>query len=269
MLKTLKFVIPSASCFVLSFLISIIRTHRFGVSLLRGLIFALIFALLTFAVKYLFEKVLNLGEDSDEEGVGETEKKSEHKVDLTLDGENLTEDAGPRFYVGNNKHSLGENDTVDLKELKKDKPLSESVSAMSDIPDAKKSMESDSLKKEGRKQAEETISSPVFSPAGLADITKKEKSSGEKEMTSSSSVHGQDKVRDSEIDMLPDMQDYQEENTAEEIPVEDGDLVEDSDFASEGNVESSTAKFADGSSAESKDSETIAKAIRTILKREE
>ena len=104
----LKNVAASAGVgFVLSFLISIISTHRFFVASFRGFIFAVVFALLAFVAGFLNKRFLSVETllDSKDEAGKKPLSKAGSVVNITIDDENLTEDeAAPNFDVSANKN---------------------------------------------------------------------------------------------------------------------------------------------------------------------
>ena len=90
--------------FVLSFLICVVSTHKFGVALLRGCIFALVFAALDFAIEFVYAQFLDDAQGSDSLEEKKPAQKSAGRsgslVDITIDDENLTEDdQAPSFAV--------------------------------------------------------------------------------------------------------------------------------------------------------------------------
>lgn len=91
----------AASGFAVSFLLSIISTRKILVSLLRGVIFAAVFAALYIAIDFLFKRFLAPEAVSGDAGA-HTEKRSGpgSVVNITIDDEDLTDDGNsPEFKL--------------------------------------------------------------------------------------------------------------------------------------------------------------------------
>lgn len=109
---------PAAAGFVLSFLISLVATHRFGSSLLKGLLFALVFAVLAFVIDFVWGRYLGEGDEvSDISGDSpKADKGLGSKVDITIDDADLSDDGKSlKFAVDRNRAKLSESDTQDLR----------------------------------------------------------------------------------------------------------------------------------------------------------
>src|SRR5574344_349031 len=247
MLKPKKVAIPAVLGFIFSFLISLIATHRFGIALLRGIIFGIVFALLIIGISLLYDKFLDDGTgDAGDSGVKiPSHDKTGSVVDITIADEKLNEDEqGPQFFVGNNKHSLDSSDMVDLKEsrAKNEQDISDVGNGMDKIPTA------GSLGAADHAAAAEQNRAAAFQPVDLG------KGNGAPAGSSD----------EDDLDSLPDIGDFVPEKKDDEGTEQDKDIIKDSDFAVEGeNQHLHTAEFPDGSNAKNHDAETMAKAIRT------
>jgi len=246
MIKAKNVAIPAVLGFVLSFLLSLIATHSFAFSLLRGLIFAVVFAGLAMGIMFLYKKFLS--DDGGNDFSSPERKKSGSMVDITINDETLPDDGqGPQFFVSNNKHNLTEEDKISLNEGSNDKnqdssnDFTEKSNGASTVVDQNEEAEG-------------------FKPVPLGQPFAAENKD------SASTVSEKD---DSEerLDTLPDIGNIVSDEKKE---TNDNGLIKDSDFAEFGQNESSNpAEFPDGSKAVNHDTETMAKAIRTLLKKDE
>ena len=275
MLTPKKVAIPAAFGFALSFFISIIATHKVGWSLLRALIFGIIFGGLAFGIDFLYTKFLNSSEETDL--TSDTTKKSANpsgsKIDLVVGEENLTDDGQSlSFAVEKNKRQLPTEDTMGLKDLPSTpKVTMESVGAnMENIPTA---------------TTNSTVTKDNFKPVNLAASTSKENQEPQSqkeektqtptnvqktpsaEQNSAASKRAIAKQAEkSEIDELPDISGILPEMSGSS---ENKDIIEDSDFANSGeNAASERLSVVDGSKAKDHDAATMAKAIQTFLSKD-
>ena len=139
MLKPRNVVLPAAIGFTVSFLICIIATHHFLVSLLRGAIFAVVFAAIAAGIVILYERFLAVDTDSGMPSSGADKKgdKTGTTVDLTIGDANLADDGqGPQFFVANNKLPLNTEDTIKSgSQMKKsDSEIQDAGDDMQNIP---------------------------------------------------------------------------------------------------------------------------------------
>lgn len=229
--------------FVLSFLISIISTHRFFVASFRGIIFAVVFALLAFAAGFLNKKFLSIEtlSDSKDEAGKKPVSKAGSVVNITIDDENLTEDeAAPNFDVSANKNFFNGGGSVGTASKFEEKT--------EDAP------ATDSLQK-----ADSSADEPVENAVPVADSSAPEKAEPEKPVAVSSEKAAQSQ----EIDALPDIGVFSGESD------DDGDVINDSDFAQTESSEKLPSAPTDGKVSVEQDTKTIASAIRTLLKKDE
>ena len=306
MLKPKTIVISSVSGLVLSFLISIISTHNFGWSLLRALIFAVIFGGLSVGISFLNEKFLATDDSSSfseeqKEGQSTSAPVTGSKVDITIDDERLTDDGdGPKFDVAGNTMALGGGTKVSLSSsVESTSPIENAASPIENTasPDAEtafvqaEASQEDDMdplkpKKEpfkpielGVPVAESSVeeTSTAKAPSQVmaeqnkasAEVSEKKLASKELSQTERIAQRAAERAADmKEIDSLPDIGDAPIDSSDEVV----GDIIKDSEFAESGTVDAEEDKrisMVDGSKAKDHDTETMAKAIRTLLKREE
>ena len=242
----LKNVAASAGVgFVLSFLISIISTHRFFVASFRGFIFAVVFALLAFVAGFLNKRFLSVETllDSKDEAGKKPFSKAGSVVNITIDDENLTEDeAAPNFEVSANKNFFNGGGSVGTASKIEEKA--------EEVPDA------DSLPKADSTSVDE----PVENSVPAADSSAPEKTEPE---IKPAAMAAEKSVQSQEIDALPDIDVFSGESD------DDGDVINDSDFAQSDSSEKLPSAPTDGKASVEQDTKTIASAIRTLLKKDE
>ncbi len=284
--KVKKIVFPAISGFALSFFISILFTHKFGYSLLRGLLFGFVFAVLAVLIDIVYGKFLDDGSSVSE--ISQDSSKSDGKVgshvDITIDDADLS-NTGKEipFAVNRNLFQLSESDTQDLRKIdilyeSEQKEQKTVLSAtMSDSVSTQK--ESSSVVHPA--DTNESSQDSSFKPVALGKPLEVASESSKNEKTESSQSKPADSVAETknqlkkkakeaekhEIDALPDLEGFEGDDNY----VSDNDIIENSDFAqeSESNFSSSSGSI-DGSTVTSNhDTETLAKAIHTVLKRDE
>lgn len=236
----LKNVAASAGVgFVLSFLISIISTHRFFVASFRGFVFAVVFALLAFAAGFLNKRFLSVETlwDSKDEAGKKPFSKAGSVVNITIDDENLTEDeAAPNFDVSANKNFFNGGGSVETASKIEEKAEG--------VPDA------DSP----------SVDEPVETSVPAADSSAPEKTEPEIKPVA---MAAEKSAQSQEIDALPDIDVFSGESD------DDGDVINDSDFAQSDSSEKLPSAPTDGKASVEQDTKTIASAIRTLLKKDE
>lgn len=287
-MKPKSIIIPSVAGFVLSFLISIIATHRFGVALLRGFIFALVFAVLSVGIKILSEKLLETGDSlvSDAPSPGVQHQRGGGSVDITIDDEVLTDDgSGPKFNVSLNKVPLGGGSAdggVIHSSAHTQASVAEELPAANKVPAEEVSSDEEKPSVKDIPVPEEKASDPSasadnsgFKPFALGSGTYgtgggEEKPSA-KTKTAKEQAIAERKARQEaelkEIDSLPDLDGLSSVTGS----VAGEEIIKDSDFASEGITDSSDSgrvSLVDGEKALSHNAETMAKAIQTLLKKD-
>lgn len=262
-----KLIVPAVAGFVLSFFISLIATRgNFGAALLRGLLFAIIFAVLFFLVDFLFAKFL----DGTESAVSSSKKSDAGlgaKVDITLSDEDLSDDGEDlKFYVGHNKVGLSQSAT----DVSRPPVKTEPVKSPDDI-----------------KPQVENIEKPA---AVAAPVVQHEEKTPETKAPSSSSLESSfrpvplgtpveavsepaaknEKEKVGDVDALPEISDFDSDmrSDADSLGSGKGSYEDDTDFTGSNEALYSRKKPGDEVSS-GHDAATLAKAIQTILKREE
>ena len=261
MIKPRNVVIPAVIGFIFSFLISLIASNGFFHSLLRGVLFAVAFAALAAGVSFLYQRFLSdgtSGESAPQSSSGTKNEKVGSIVDLTVSDEALADDGqGPQFFVANNKHTLSDEDlqkepSVDVSsgsDSKTTSPQEGEISSLDDKEFKRIDLGASFSAKGGTSSVEEKTTQK--SGAEQVEATLEE-----------ANLSGDD------IDELPDIGNVESEPSKEEA--EDAEVINDSDFAVAGkHKRNSNAEFPDGSNAKNHDADTMAKAIRTLLKKEE
>ncbi|MBQ0039701.1 MAG: hypothetical protein KBS64_04685 [Treponema sp.] len=263
MLKIKNLVTAAACGFVLSFLISIVSTHKPGVSLVRGLIFALVGAVLCFAIDLLNSKFLELdplASDSTDDSKRSAGTKAGSMVNITIDDENLTEeDQSPAFNV-----SAGSNPFAYKPQAPVEQTSAPETPAPVAAPSAGMNEAAASAAPAGTggftpvelgkpvNENEKAINDPAPSGTSAPEPSPVKKASGVKE-----------------IDALPDIGEFADQGGDDSS----GDssvasVINDSEFAQSGNISASNA-MTEGGEVLKQDSKIIASAIRTLLKKED
>jgi len=276
-MKLKNIVVPAVFGFTLSFFISIVVNHRFGTAFLRGFIFAVIFAAGAVVIDFVYEKFLNDGSSIDfVSDVPKSDSRLGSKVDITIDDAELTDDGDSlAFSVANNRFKLSDSDTKSVRQSKNEvsdtaKPLVKDpvveqvaeVPVSSSQPAVKAGAEKASFKPVPLANMASSESSPV-----VENVTPENtKTSVADNVSPAVAARRAERVAEKkEIDALPDLDSFGDAGDL------DDDVIEDSEFAQDGMESSDEGRiiFADGTKAKDHDTETLAKAIRTVLKREE
>ena len=264
MIKLKNIIFSAGPAFVLSFLISIISTGKFGTSLLRAVIFAAIFAVIALFASVLSEKFLKVEGDAESSSDGLPRRTSGSQVDLVVDDESLTDEGEEsRFSLSRNRRPLDVSDSAvpfasassDAKEKLSEFPP-ENGAAGSDSPGVvQNGVEPEVRVSSTDEESFQPQSVESFSAADAVPVKKSERKAMQE-------------AKMKEIDALPDLDGISEEE--EEAGFIPGDsFVQDSDFARQGaEDEGERYSLIDGDRAKDQDTETMAKAIRTLLKRE-
>lgn len=293
--------------FALSFLLSIFATGQFGTALLRGVLFAVIFAAGAIAIDFLNTRFLS-GEGSDFPSLtpDTPQKKMAAKttgnvVSIVIDDANLTEEpAAPDFDVSANGSLLR---NLDSKEKKTpEKPAETSSTQQSVVPEKTREGESATAKTDSGKP---DVKKPVKSesaPHGGGDKTKASKESGKSTASTPQAkkeneepVHTEETFKPMQLDaiageakktesaaerkherlqQIDELPDFAALTSASEAQRDDG-LISDSEFAEsepedeDDGKEENVSSVVHGELPVDYDSETIASAIRTLLKRDE
>lgn len=271
MLKTKNIAIPAVFGFIFSFFICLISTHKFSSSLLRGIIFAVVFGILGFLIQIVFDKFLSETTEGDfvQSSEQKDKKKSGAVVDITIDDTPLDNDEnGPQFFVSNNKHKLEENVGAKTEPEKKETILQDTGNDMNAIPVAGAEREKrEEIKVKEKFAQEQAANSKEFKSVQLGTPVS-ESSAGSTQKTepktSNVSYSFSDISEASDIDSLPDIGNVDGDLG---ITKDSGDLIKDSDFASSGK-KIDASELLDVGKGVNTNAETMAKAIQTLLKRE-
>lgn len=315
MFNVKKAALAAIAGFALSFLLSIIATGKFGTALLRGVLFAVVFAAGAIAIDFLNNRFLN-GEGGDFPSLtpDTTQRKAVAKtagnlVSIVIDDASLTEEpSAPSFDVSSNGVLLKNLDSKEKKTPEKQQEKPEPEDAPPSVP-----------KTAVPEKADEDVSSEVKTADGKKDDVKKtakgESASRDKESKPAAS-NGSDKKTSSNTGQAKkeDNAPAQESETFKPMPLDtiageakkaesaaerkherlqqidelpdfaaltsgaaaqrDEALISDSEFAEaepddEDNDEDNVSASPHREIPVDYDSETIASAIRTLLKRDE
>ncbi len=280
-MKLKKIILSFVIAFVASFLIGIISTRSFGFSLLKALIFGVIFALLAFGISFVNKKFLTVDSDSfssDDYGSSNfSSRRTGNSVDITIDDENLTEDdEEAKFAVEMNKRELPESDLVNESSVKAANTSSAMGSSSPEVLEAAEPI--GSTDSTGSSDIKEAVSvnekSETNDSAGSEESNAGEKSQAalvreanlKSNVSDSFASSNSKKHEDSFIDQLPDFGDLNVSDKSEM-----NDIAMDTEFAQESSVKFSNDSSSKKSSAEEaskNDASTIASAIRTLLKKD-
>ncbi len=246
MINLKNLIVAAIAGFTLSFLISIISTHNLFVALLRGIIFAVVFAILAFAIDFVNKRFLSVGESLEiktENQKAETQKAGS-VVNITIDDENLTdEEDAPNFDISANRGYF------------------------SNIP---KSVENQVFEEPNEQTENQVVQQSDSSDAETSDgddvhsTESENKSSATEKIVSDkkTAITAEHLAQVQEIDALPDILEFTEDSSG----TAENSVVTDSDFVQAG---SQTSSFATETPATEHDTKTIASAIRTLLKKDE
>lgn len=281
-MNKIKNIVAAALCgFVLSFLISVISTHKMGTSFLRALVFGLVFAALCFAIGFLNDKFLvvepSVSDNSDDSSRRATPRTGS-VVNITIDDENLTEeDHAPSFDVSATGSSFSYRPSKnEIAPEVRPAAAGGTSSAGTQFAAAQKNIGDDNSNAEKAENG-----SPAFKPMDWSKAATVQSSNGGEavqEIAADSSSGTAKNVSESgkrsasvkEIDALPDIGDFAGNEIGDDS---DGSgsvsVIEDSEFAQSGDGSSVSSSVAESSDLGKQNSKLIANAIRTLLKKEE
>lgn len=288
----IKNIIIGASVgFVLSFIIGLFSSVAFGFVILRAFIFAIVGAALGFGCSFLFDKFLKdaVSVDVSVSNAQKSGSSAERKtigglVDITVEEGSLDEDVnGPKFVVGNNeKITQKEPETESRPSDEEIRKVESSIPALASVEEV---VDMAVSKADGTNIEEKPPSESVApivqngsekSAEPVSDKIKNQESGGAGEgfqpMNMAQSAPKIDKIERAgkgsvpksdggQLDMLPDIGDVYLGSKKKE----NSDIINDSEFASDGQTERETIMFPNGESAADKNTNEMAMAIRTIL----
>lgn len=269
-----KLIAPAVAGFVLSFFISLIATKgNFGAALLRGILFAVIFAVLFFLIDFIFSKFLE-----GSSGSGASGKPSDpglgSKVDITLSDEDLADDGDDlKFFVSHNKVGLNQDGNNSFEEPAPENQFgSDPVSVSSAEEKPAESKLQVPVSDKGSPSKPESKAAPASSGNPEKTFRPIQLGSGEEAAAAASAApldSDSEKVRD--VDALPDISDFDSElgseNSSDGSSSDDG-YLDDTDFTGPNASLYNRRKPSDDVTS-GHDAETLAKAIQTILKKDE
>lgn len=265
MFKVKNVAVAAASAFVLSFLISAISTHRIGVSFVRGLIFALVFAVLSVAIDFLNSKFLEVegGISSDvEEGVrkGQSGSSSGSFVNITIDDENLTEEnQAPAFDVSSGRQVFSY----------KTEPRGQDAAPAEPVaPPATEPVPASATSSAPVEQGTAPSAKAEFTPVQLGTPIAEGETVKNDAPHASEAVSAKKATGVKEIDALPDIGEFSSQDNDISDSNSVASVINDSEFAQSGDMKASAA-MTEGGDMMKQDSKIIASAIRTLLKKED
>ena len=273
---------PAAAGFILSFLISIFVTHNFGVSFLKGLLFGAIFAVLAFVIDFVWGRFLSDGSEPVElaSESPRTEKGLGARVDITIDDADLSDDGrGLPFAVDRNRAKLSEADTQDLRKndvLFAAESKGEKQSLFDRTPEPVKKPDAAPAASEPAAESQGTFTPVSLGkplPASAAAPASHEAAASPAAASSAGPAKAapaparKASSGDGELDGLPDIGGFDTDDNY----VSESDMEEDGSAGESPSSYSSPASSSsvDASKATAHDTETLAKAISTVLKRDE
>lgn len=264
--------------FVLSFLTGMIAKNPVLAILLRSLIFAAVFSVLSFAVSFLFSKFLaddskgvSFEPDSPQNSPQSKQQKTGDNVNIVITDEGLEDDeSSPKFFVENNRPGLSGNDSKKFQQEEKKQDPSAEKSLAEEKPSSETKNSASEAKKESQKAE--------FVPAGLENLGK---ANSNPQNSSENSILKKDipsNAGDSEnkvnafadgssienIDELPEIEDLSDDVKNNSS----GDIINDSDFASSSGNGFGGAVFSGGTESGSQNADVMAQAVRTLLEKD-
>ena len=289
MLNTKNIAVMAGLGFVLSFLISILFAHTpFLWALFRGLVFAIAFGVLAIIIDFMYEKFLNDGEPADfSPDTSRAAGKPGARVDITIGEADLTEDGlGLRFAVNNNKHLLSEKDTRSVAEnavrINSISPASSPAASSGGsaaphaaapaaaAPEAPKAAPAAAEFKPMTlgKPLTEAPAAAASSPAASSGGSTAPHAAAPAAAAAPEAPKSAAPAQKSELDALPDLGVFDDGGGSSSAG---GDVIEDTEFAETGggDISPRISPLTDPDKATQHDTATLAKAIQTVLKRDE
>ncbi|MDE5798700.1 MAG: hypothetical protein K2H73_06770 [Treponemataceae bacterium] len=244
--------------FIVSFLIGVCSGIGFAHVVLRALICALFFGVMTVGILFLNQKLLSDGQtDADLDVPAEKMSRVGGVIDITVDDDRLPEEEqGPRFNVASTRPALRQTETAaeeSADAAQPVSPVSETISV------------SDGDRAGAPPQAE---ISAGFTPMGLAQVASAvaEPKQAKVAQQPVAPSHAAAPTAGADLGELPDISTFGGGDTADAAGE---DVVEDSEFA-EADVpqKARSSVFPDGVPASEQSASLMAQAIRTVLLRE-
>ena len=220
--------------FFLSIFAGIFAGVTFGIILLRAVIFSIIFGIVVYGALWVFQHFLSFGTDISESSAESSNiPRAGSKIDISIGDEPLPDDDnGPDFYVSNMGSSTTEQVVTESSDVIY--PKESVLSFSSDTESVEKTATNDELSNEFKPV---TLGTPVSSDGFV--------------------------ISKESMDVLPEINDI----SVDAIASNHGNVLENTDFALEGSsVELNPSSKRSSSGV--MDTETIAKAIKTVLSKD-
>ena len=245
--------------FIVSFLIGVCSGIGFAHVVLRALICALFFGVMTAGRLFLNQKFLSDGQtDADLDVPAEKMSRVGGVIDITVDDDRLPEEEqGPRFNVASTRSALRQTETAAEESADAAQPVSPPVSETTPILDGERAG-----------APPQTEISAGFTPMGLAQVASAVAEPKQAKVAQQPVVpsHAAAPTVGADLGDLPDISTFGGGDTADAAGE---DVVEDSEFA-EADVpqKARSSVFPDGVPASEQSASLMAQAIRTVLARE-
>lgn len=245
--------------FIVSFLVGVFSGIGFGHVVLRALICALFFGVMTVGILFLNQKFLSDGQaDTDLDAPAEKMPRVGGVIDITVDDDRLPEEEqGPRFNVASTRPALRQTETAAQESADAGSPMPPPVSEPASVPDGNRASVPPPAE-----------SSAGFTPMGLAQVASAAPEQKQAKVTPQPSApsHAAAPAAGADLGELPDISTFGGGDTADTAGE---NVVEDSEFA-EADVpqKARSSVFPDGVPASEQSASLMAQAIRTVLVRE-
>lgn len=289
MISTKTILIAAGCGFVLSFFIGLFSRNPFLSVVLKALLTALVFAGLSEAVFILYKKFLSDDvSDSDDSLASTADDKNEKSgfvggsaVDISVEGEDLNEDdSSPQFKIDSAKKTFSVNNSFGVKsetksseseknDLRQNQNADFGISSDSTADSESETQnETENVKRASENNAKNEVTSSAQATSSFVPLDP-----GKMEHISSANVSVAAEKKSSteeELDVLPDIADFSSGKKSDDV----GDApVRTSDFVSGENSFSGTSlfsgkSFSGGEYTPNQDAETMAKAIKTLLSKD-
>ena len=260
--------------FVLSFLTGMIAKNPVLAILLRSLIFAAVFSVLSFAISFLFSKFL--ADDSkcvpfEPDSPQSKQQKTGDNVNIVITDEGLEDDeSSPKFFVENNRPGLSGNDSKKFQQEEKKQDSLDEKSLVEEEPSSEIKNSASEVKKESQKAEFVSAGLENLGKANSAPQNSSENSILKKDIPSNAG-DSENKVNAfadgssiENIDELPEIEDLADDVKNNSS----GDIINDSDFASSGRNGFGGTVFSGGTESGSQNADVMAQAVRTLLEKD-
>ncbi len=286
MVKIKPIIFSASAAFVFSFFTALFAKSGLPISLLKAVIFAVVFGGLAAGVQLAYGIFLSDAGSSAAE-TQEEQKPVGGKVDLVVSEEDLPDDKeAPAFFVDGRRVVTDEDvayrpsvqqeaqapggqqapaadGAISAAEQNQALEAAESVRAQKAAENIEKKASEISEARAEEKASAAPEAKPSFAPINLAASSASAAAAPAAPSPAASSG-------DSELDELPDISGFGGIGGASASSSEQEDVIEDSEFAQDGSVKiHRQTELADGKVVDVKDAPVMAEAIRTILKKEE